>query len=274
MESPEKRQPGPGRWVAVALVLLAAVVSAAWYYRFREAAPPIDPVSPPAVSVAPELREPAPERPPPPVETAETDPYAGVSVPSLDESDPLIRELVGTLSRHPSLASWLATEGLIRRAVVATVNVSEGKTPVRHLPFLKPQRGFSVERIGAELRIAPETYRRYDRVADVFASIDGDGVIQLYRRLEPLFDQAYADLGYPDEDFDAALRESITRLLEVPVPEEPVLVVEDVLTYAYLNPELEELDDAQRQLLRMGPRNVRLVQAKLREIAAALEATP
>jgi hypothetical protein len=35
------------------------------------------------------------------------------------------------------------------------------------------------------------------------------------------------------------------------------------------NPALESLSCAQRQLLRMGPRNVRLIQQKLREIAPA-----
>ena len=33
---------------------------------------------------------------------------------------------------------------------------------------------------------------------------------------------------------------------------------------------LESLTNAQKQLLRMGPRNVKLIQAKLREVAVAL----
>jgi hypothetical protein len=40
--------------------------------------------------------------------------------------------------------------------------------------------------------------------------------------------------------------------------------------YTYANPSLEELTPAQRQFLRMGPRNVRIVKAKLREVAGFL----
>ena len=36
------------------------------------------------------------------------------------------------------------------------------------------------------------------------------------------------------------------------------------------HPQLQELSAAQKQLLRMGPQNVRTVQSKLREIATAL----
>ena len=44
----------------------------------------------------------------------------------------------------------------------------------------------------------------------------------------------------------------------------------DKVTYAFADPALEGLSGAQRQLLRMGPRNVRIVQAKLREVAGFL----
>jgi hypothetical protein len=40
--------------------------------------------------------------------------------------------------------------------------------------------------------------------------------------------------------------------------------------YAFENPRIERLTAAQKQLARMGPRNVRTIQGKLREIALAL----
>jgi hypothetical protein len=40
--------------------------------------------------------------------------------------------------------------------------------------------------------------------------------------------------------------------------------------YQFTDPRLERLSGAQKQLLRMGPRNVRIVQDKLREVARAL----
>ena len=42
------------------------------------------------------------------------------------------------------------------------------------------------------------------------------------------------------------------------------------ILYEYVDPKLEGLNAAQKQLLRMGPKNAALVAAKLREVEAAL----
>jgi hypothetical protein len=47
-----------------------------------------------------------------------------------------------------------------------------------------------------------------------------------------------------------------------------------VLSFAYADPRLESLSPVQKQFLRMGPRNVQAVQAKLREIATRLSLHP
>jgi hypothetical protein len=62
----------------------------------------------------------------------------------------------------------------------------------------------------------------------------------------------------------------IATLVGVPVPGADVLLVHKGALNAFADPRLEELTAAQKQLLRMGPRNVRLIQAKLREIGSAL----
>jgi hypothetical protein len=77
-------------------------------------------------------------------------------------------------------------------------------------------------------------------------------------------------MGYPDLDFDDRLGQAIAELIAVPVaPEAPVLV-EEVLRYEFADAELEALSDAQKHLLRMGPRNVQRIQHKLRELALAI----
>ena len=50
---------------------------------------------------------------------------------------------------------------------------------------------------------------------------------------------------------------------------EPELLA-GIRSYHFADPALEELSPAQKTLLRMGPGNARLVQAKLRELAPAL----
>ncbi len=93
--------------------------------------------------------------------------------------------------------------------------------------------------------------------------------MQLYETLHPLIVEAYRDLGYND-DFDETLALAVERLLEVPVVQGRVPLNRAVVTYEWSDPELEGMDAAQRHFLRMGPRNVRMVQTKLRELALAL----
>jgi hypothetical protein len=49
-----------------------------------------------------------------------------------------------------------------------------------------------------------------------------------------------------------------------------VFVQGDGAVYAFSDPKLEALGPVEKHLLRMGPRNARLVQAKAREIEGAL----
>jgi hypothetical protein len=58
----------------------------------------------------------------------------------------------------------------------------------------------------------------------------------------------------------------------VPVLTDDVALVPHAIGFRYADPRLEALTPAQKQFLRAGPRNVRLVQGKLREVAAALAA--
>src|SRR5437773_6430958 len=69
-----------------------------------------------------------------------------IPLPPIDETDPLVRDLVGRLSSHPKIAAWLAMRGLIRNLTVVMVNVADGHTPVKHLPALAP--GARFEEIG------------------------------------------------------------------------------------------------------------------------------
>jgi hypothetical protein len=102
-------------------------------------------------------------------------------------------------------------------------------------------------------------------------SLDTEGTAEQYRRLRPLFQEAYRDLGFRTS-FDAALAGAVEMLLAVPVPQGPVeLERAGVGAYEYRDPELEGLSPAQKHLLRMGPRNIERVQAKLRHLVEALD---
>lgn len=189
----------------------------------------------------------------------------------LNKSDGLIRDLVKKLSSHPELSRWLMIKGLIRKFTAAVDNIANGQSPRPHIGFFTLKEEFTVIKKNGLNYIDPESYERYNLVGDVFVSLDSEGCARLYRQLTPVIQEAYRDLGYPDGDFNKTLTKAIIELLKVPVNEDDILLEKKVVSYMMTDSELENLSQAQKHLLRMGPENVQKIQSKLREMALALE---
>jgi hypothetical protein len=197
-------------------------------------------------------------------------------MPSLDESDGFVRNLVQRLSSDPRFATWIANQGLVRTFVVAVINVADGESPRAPLAFLAPKDPFTVKGPRDRAVIDPKSYARYDVVADVLSSLDTAACASVYRDLEPLFEAAYREQGHPEGGFSKALTQATDMLLATPVVEGPLRVrpvQRPALMYEHEDERLAALKPAQKQLLRMGPSNVGKVQTKLREIVGALGAS-
>jgi hypothetical protein len=229
-----------------------------------------------AYLVAGRMRRPAPAAPDQPraEHQAARRPLGGnaasINVPALDQSDPVVRELVKQITSHPRIAAWLATGGLIRTFTVAIENVADGATPAGRFGVLRPRSGFEIVARGRDLQIDPRSYERYDDLADAAASIDAAGFARLYATLKPRIEEAYRDLGFPDTPFDRTLERAIVLLLRTPVVDGAARLEPKGIGYGFVDPALEGLTAAQKQLLRTGPRNVRIIQSSLRQIALAL----
>ncbi len=244
--------------VTIFLVSVAAIFVYIFFFRERRIVVP-----PPAPTVA---HQPAAAKPAAPVTVNPED----VGLPPLDQSDDTVRSLARGLSSHPELASWLATKDLIRGFAVMVDNIADGKVPTARLRLFAPKATFQTAGGDAALRIDERSYHRFDGLAGAIASLDTAGSAATYARLKPLIVVAYRDLGHPDGDFDAALHKAIDNLLAAPVLEGPVPLAQRSVNYQFANPDLEGLIPAQKQLLRMGPRNMRLIQGKLRQLAVAV----
>jgi hypothetical protein len=246
-------------WTKLVAGLLVGIVigGAYWFWRSRAEPAPV-----PAQALTTEAAAPAG-----PVAVAQEEPE--IDLPPLDASDDLVREIVGRLSTHGALAAWLEASDLARRVAAAVDNASGGKSPAIHLRMLAPTGTFQVRRTGGRLEVHPASYARYDQLGDVVASVDADSCATAYRTLRPLFAAAYRELGLLGE-FDAALARAMRLALAVPVIEEPLRLREGGPPYELFDPGLEGRSAAEKHLLRLGPRNLRIVQAKVRELGRAL----
>jgi Protein of unknown function (DUF3014) len=194
-----------------------------------------------------------------------------IPLPPLEGTDALVRELVGGLSAHPVVAAWLATDRLIVNFVVVTGRIADGQSPVAELKAIGPVGAPFRVRTSAKgaMTIDPSSYRRYDKYAQAVAAIDAQGAARAYQTLKPRIDEADRNFG-GGGNFDPELERAIVELLKVPVVEGDVALKQAGIGYAFADPKLEGLSRAQKQLLRMGPENVRAIQGKLRAIAAVL----
>jgi DUF3014 family protein len=247
-------------WIAAILVVVAAF--AAFFYSRRSIPAPPQAAARPA-EAAPQAVRPLGGEP------------EAVTVPPLDESDDVVRTLVRAITSYPDVITWLATTNLIRNFTVVVANVADGSTPARHLRVLTLKARFVVATRAGRTIIDPRSYDRYDSVAGAAASIDPAGAARVYGTLKPRIGEAYAELGMPPDAFDRALERAIVALLQTPAVDGPIPVEPQGGTgYRYADPKLENLTAAQKQLLRAGPRNVRLVQSSLRRLAEALGIPP
>lgn len=226
-------------WMIVGAVAVALVAGSAFY-----------------------LHRPKPEAaaPAPPPQAAAQQPDA--PLPPAEKTDAEGRKQLAALSSRPEWAQWLGASDLLDRWVVVVDNVAEDVSPRKQLDFIKVAPQGNAPRLD---------YARYDGVADVISSVDAKGFAQVLRDLHPLLVTAYHKLGYPDRKFDDVLAKALQRVVDAPVVTQPQKLEPKGANFRYADDKLESLGPVEKHLLRMGPRNTKLVQAKAREVAAALD---
>lgn len=154
---PPSRRPvsATSRWLIVgaAVVVVVSLLVLSWLSRAQP--PTVNPA--PATVIDPTQASRRPSRQP-------------LELPPLVNSDPMLRELVGTLSRHPLLARFLATKDLVRGVTLAIVQIGDGRTPAAPLAVLRPTLRLD---IGAEKsgKVTNENFARWEAAVRALQSI-------------------------------------------------------------------------------------------------------
>jgi hypothetical protein len=194
-------------------------------------------------------------------------------LPLLDDSDQLIRDGAVSLSRHEGVNAWVAPNQLIRKFVAFTDNVARGQVAKEPIRSLAPEGPFLVQKRDEKtFLLDPASYSRYTPFVEVAGSVDARRAAEFYHLLRPLVQIAYAELGYANQNFDDVMFQAIGRLLETPIITGEIRLIQPVVMYKFEDPKLESLSAAQKQLIRMGPKNTLLLRVKISEIALELRA--
>ncbi len=259
-------------------VALALAAGGAIYYLWQAkelipGAPLADPAPPSAevASAAPAPRQ-ATEAPAAPAPAPAIEPDPAKPLPSLDNSDALMRETVSGLVGRKAFEAMVYPSQLVRRIVATVDNLPRETAPRRVMP-LEPVPGrFGVAPTGEEYLLAGANSERYGPYVRVFQALDARTLARNYFASYGLFQRAYAELGFPNRRFHDRLIEAIDNLLEAPEVSDPVKLVRPKVFYEFADPELEALSAGQKIMIRMGADNAARVKAKLREIRRELTA--
>lgn len=276
---PPRPRVSAGWWILA--VLLLAMAAGGWWSQRKPALPE----APPQPSPVTQAAAPAPAA----SAVAAAEPASGsASAPAIPEptatAEPLDeRGVPGALSAlfgAPGV-QWLVSDDFVRRFVVTVDNLGREQAPARLWPVQPTPGRFQVIERGGQLYADPDNALRYTPLVLLAEQVDPAAAVALYRRMLPLLQAAYEQLGYPGQRFHARLVSVIDHLLAAPrAPEPMALTLVEVkgevpserpwVRYEFADPALQSASAGQKILLRVGPVNQRRLKAQLRSLRAEL----
>jgi len=256
----------PALRLLLALIVAAAVVGGGYYLWQRQQSAPQAPAAPTATA-PPVVSAPAVQHP---IEEAGAESKEG-PLPALNESDSAVKSALAN-AFPKSWEQFFLLDGIVRRIVASVDALPRKSVPQRVLP-VKPVPGRFVTAGQAEgLQIARENSARYLPYLRLAEETDTRQLVAVYVHYYPLFQQAYAELGYPNGYFNDRLVATIDDLLSAPDASDAIPLTQPKVLYEYADPEVEALSAGQKIMLRMGAENEARAKAKLRDIRRALTA--
>lgn len=263
------------RTIVLVTGLLVALLGAGgtlwWMYRAQPQPPaplsqaPADAPEPASAPASAAVAEAAERHP---IDAPVASASAPAALPPLDEADGIVQAALAELLTRQGVMAFLNADGFVRRAVVTVDNLARPHAASRLWPVQPTPGKLQLLLAGDAELIAADNARRYEPFVAFVASVEPARAAALYRRLYPLFRQAYAELGYPKGQFNDRLVEVIDHLLAAPEPRQPPAVkLVDVkgevpstrpwVRYEYTDPALESLSAGQKIMVRVGLDNER-----------------
>ena len=264
--------------------LVAVALVALWLLLAKDSKTPDIPVEQPAVQIQPQPEPAAEPDPEPEVADLAKDVITKIEpdlkpepvlapepeLPALDNSDAEVYQRLLALNWRPGLANLFVSEELLRNLVVQVDNIAQGQLASAH-PLLQslPDR-FSVAP-GQPLLLAEQNFARYQPYVQLLESVPPQQLVALFNRYEPLMQQAFAELGYPDDLFKNRLLQAIDMLLATPDVKYPLALEQPSVMYQFADPQLEQLPAPQKLMLRLGPDNQQRIKLLLQRYKNALQ---
>ncbi|MGZ9896970.1 DUF3014 domain-containing protein [Shewanella gaetbuli] len=263
-------------------IVVVLVIAAATYFYINSQELPPEPVEPIPV----QLPEPVPAEPieqapieEPIIEETIEAPSDTVSLgepetpvveaeplPDLSESDDFMEQKALAVADGMKIDPLIIKKDMARQLVVFVDNLAQGEVIRKASPLKGPESNFTVSEITNKTYLNPDSYHRYDLYADFISGLDKQQLANTYQELAPLFEQAFDELGYSDLPFDERMQQVFKMVLDAPIIEDPIELTSISVNYQFADPNLEALPNAQKLLIRMGPKNTRKIKDAVKKL--------
>ena len=220
-------------------------------------APPPEPPPSPIMNA---IEEPASEPPPQPPEPVEE------PLPRLEESDDAVRDAVGDIPLGTAGQQYLIPGNIIERSASLIYLMAQGDVPYKLLPVSRPKAAFPIRDDGTQVVTDPAGFERYDALTQWLQSLDLESLLSSLEWFMPLFREAWSYYGEDPAAFDMAV--VITLDLVIATPEidlSEARLIRKEAVWIFEDPAIEGLAPIQKQGLRMGPENAKILKAKAAE---------
>jgi len=246
------------------LFLIVLFAAAGWYF-FAKQPDPVSELPPPQLPAVSSAESQA-TGPQPEDTTALPEPeLMPEPLPLLSESDPEISRSLAEITDPYPLEEYLVKSEVISRMVATIDALTSRQVPSQINPVKLVDGKLVTDMEGESIILSEENFARYDGYIELIQDADATALVALYKRYQPLFQQAWEQNG-GEGSFDDRLLEVINNLLQTPDVSGPVYLTKPEAVYLFEDPELETLTAGQKLLVRMGSANAAVVKEKLTAI--------
>lgn len=266
----QPRRRRSGLVLAVAALVFLAVLG--WFWWSQQGGDSTPTVPPPVATAPVPAATPAAPAVLYPIEAEEgTQPLTGTDVGNA------VAELLG----QDAYARFIQAGDFPRRFVATVDNLGRDHAAPALWPVVPTAGRFTVAESGNGPVIAADNAARYRPFVLFVQAVDAERAAALYRRMYPLLQQAYVQLGFGDRYFNDRVIEVIDLLLATPEPAGPLAVkLTEVkgpiaserpwVRYLFVDSRFEALPAGQKIMLRVGAVQRGELKAKLRELRQQL----
>jgi len=250
--------------IVIAIFLLATLALLADYLWMAQKQD--DSASSTEAASIPQTVSVAPSTPAPTAVSAPQQPVVKypVNAPASTEQQAGPTDIVDGLNRlfsSKTVSEMFQVQNFVQRFVASVDNLGRSQASTRLWPVNRPEGRFQVDTKGANSAIGLDNGLRYTPYVLLLETVDLHQAVTLYSRFYPQFQQAFEELGYPNQYFNDRFVEVIDRLLATPELPDPIAVHlpmfnESVhperpwVLYEFDNPALETLSAGQKILSR------------------------